>query len=188
MGIGDERRHVKFVYETNSGAIKQIGCKQSYEIYVFPSNTPKNLRPLKAVLKGVPTEYTEEEILAALDQAGLKIDKVTTKSSCRSCAKGIYSKKVTQGVSFCQLVQGAPPTPSPVSATENQQNHPVTNNNNVNNCNSNDATKAIFVLNELVNIFNSMGGLENMYAALSSATNPLAKLASVLSVLKPIIT
>ncbi|GIX73926.1 hypothetical protein CEXT_382701, partial [Caerostris extrusa] len=29
----------------------------------------------RAVLKGVPTEYTEEEILAALDQAGLKIDK-----------------------------------------------------------------------------------------------------------------
>ncbi|GIX83945.1 hypothetical protein CEXT_432701 [Caerostris extrusa] len=78
------------------------------------------------------------------------------------------------------MVKGAPPTPSPVSTTENQQNHQV-NNSNVNNFNPNDATKAIFVLNDLVNIFNSMGGLENMFAALSSATNPLAKLASVLS-------
>ncbi|GIY69277.1 hypothetical protein CEXT_794001 [Caerostris extrusa] len=48
------------------------------------------------------------------------------------------------------MVQGAPPTPSPVSATENQQNHPVIHNNNVNNFNSNDATKAIFVLTNLL--------------------------------------
>ncbi|GIY49501.1 hypothetical protein CDAR_110741 [Caerostris darwini] len=92
------------------------------------------------------------------------------------------------------MVQGAPPTPLSVSATENQLNHSVLNHNKLTQSNSNanfnpdDATKAIFVLTELVNIFNSMGGLDNMFNALSSASNPLAKLASVLSVMKPTAT
>ncbi|GIY55861.1 hypothetical protein CEXT_18481 [Caerostris extrusa] len=84
------------------------------------------------------------------------------------------------------MVQGTPPTPSPVSATGNQQSHQLNNNqlnsNNLNNFNPDAASKAIFVLNELINIFSSMGGLD-MYAALSSVKNPLEKLASVLSVI-----
>ncbi|GIY52249.1 hypothetical protein CEXT_417161 [Caerostris extrusa] len=95
------------------------------------------------------------------------------------------SKKITQGVSFASMVQGTPPAPSLVSTTENQQNHP-TDTVNLKNANPDSATKAIYVLNELINIFNSMGGLDSMYNALSSATNPLAKLATVLSVVKPL--
>ncbi|GIX81293.1 hypothetical protein CDAR_12841, partial [Caerostris darwini] len=56
------------------------------------------------------------------------------------------------------MVQG---TPSPISATENQRNHSLSNNhlnnNSINNFNPDAATKAIFVLNELINIFSSMG-------------------------------
>ncbi|GIY69149.1 hypothetical protein CDAR_376121 [Caerostris darwini] len=63
------------------------------------------------------------------------------------------AKKVTQGVSLASVVQGTPPTPSPVSATENQRNHSLINNqlnsNTLNNFNPDAATKAIFVLNEL---------------------------------------
>ncbi|GIX82054.1 hypothetical protein CEXT_100361 [Caerostris extrusa] len=83
------------------------------------------------------------------------------------------------------MVQGTPPTPSPVSSTENQQNHQLIHN-NIQNFNPDAATKAIFVLNELITIFTSMGGLDNMYTALSSAKNSLDKLAFVLIILKPI--
>ncbi|GIY44399.1 hypothetical protein CDAR_249171 [Caerostris darwini] len=82
------------------------------------------------------------------------------------------------------MVQGTSTAPSLVSTTENQQNHP-TDTANVKNSNPDSATKAIYVLNELINIFNNMGGLDSMYHALSSANNPLDKLASVLSIVKP---
>ncbi|GIY30147.1 hypothetical protein CEXT_298131 [Caerostris extrusa] len=38
--------------------------------------TPKNLRPLKAVLKGLPVSYNADEISTGLTELGLQIDEV----------------------------------------------------------------------------------------------------------------
>ncbi|GIY96737.1 hypothetical protein CEXT_450111 [Caerostris extrusa] len=43
------------------------------EYYVI---TPKNLRPLKAVLKGLPVSYNADEISTGLAELGLQIDEV----------------------------------------------------------------------------------------------------------------
>ncbi|GIX73027.1 hypothetical protein CEXT_305611 [Caerostris extrusa] len=43
------------------------------EFYVI---TPKNQRPLKAVLKGLPVSYSADEIATGLAVLGLKIDQV----------------------------------------------------------------------------------------------------------------
>ncbi|GIX84114.1 nucleic-acid-binding protein from transposon X-element [Caerostris extrusa] len=43
------------------------------EFYVI---TPKNQRPLKAVLKGLPVSYSADEIATGLAELGLKIDQV----------------------------------------------------------------------------------------------------------------
>ncbi|GIY00182.1 hypothetical protein CEXT_175341 [Caerostris extrusa] len=50
------------------------------------------------------------------------------KPSRRCCATGFHGKKVTQGVSFASMVQGAPPTPSLVPTTGNQHNHQIVQN------------------------------------------------------------
>ncbi|GIY83982.1 hypothetical protein CEXT_642791 [Caerostris extrusa] len=79
------------------------------------------------------------------------------------------------------MVQGAPPTPSLVPTTGNRHNHQIVQN-QVPNSNSDAATKAIYVLNELISIFNSLRGLDNMFTALAAAKDPLEKLAAVLSI------
>ncbi|GIY89459.1 hypothetical protein CEXT_316081 [Caerostris extrusa] len=38
--------------------------------------TPKNQRPLKAVLKGLPVSYSSDEIAEGLSELGLKLDQV----------------------------------------------------------------------------------------------------------------
>ncbi|GIX75515.1 hypothetical protein CDAR_298651 [Caerostris darwini] len=110
----------------------------------------------------------------------------SAKSGCGKPEEGIRNKKNHPGSLLYQYgARSSTLAPSSVSATENQQNH-QTDTSNLKNFNPDSATKAIFVLNELINIFNSMGGLDNMYNALSSTKNPTDKLASVLSIVKPL--
>ncbi|GIX94350.1 hypothetical protein CEXT_785021 [Caerostris extrusa] len=57
------------------GLIAEISKKfhDETEYYVI---TPKNLRPLKAVLKGLPVSYNVNEISTGLAELGLQIDEV----------------------------------------------------------------------------------------------------------------
>ncbi|GIX83207.1 hypothetical protein CEXT_80141 [Caerostris extrusa] len=54
-------------------AITKYFTDGKIEFYVI---TPKNQRPLKAVLKGVPVSYSADEIATGLAELGLKIDQV----------------------------------------------------------------------------------------------------------------
>ncbi|GIX93593.1 hypothetical protein CEXT_366731, partial [Caerostris extrusa] len=55
----------------NHRAITRYLNESKLEYFVI---TPKSQRPLKAVLKGIPLDYTVEEIEEGLRDAGLKVD------------------------------------------------------------------------------------------------------------------
>ncbi|GIY53302.1 hypothetical protein CDAR_39341 [Caerostris darwini] len=80
---------------------------------------------------------------------------------------------MSEGVSFASMVQGTPRhSPAPVSATGNQRND---NNFNLNVIND-STSKVLYILNEFINLFNSLGGVENIYNKLINCNSPLDKL------------
>ncbi|GIX88018.1 RNA-directed DNA polymerase from mobile element jockey [Caerostris extrusa] len=133
--------------------------------------TPKSLRPLKAVLKGIPIDYTEAEIQEALEEAGFQIDKVRQLTNLKTKAPipvwQLTYLRSDDNKNLCE--GGSEQTPAVLSTTENQHNN---NNNTINNDdNVNDTSKMLYVLTEMKNVFNMFGGLSNIYAKLRNANN-----------------
>ncbi|GIY12342.1 hypothetical protein CEXT_341231 [Caerostris extrusa] len=64
-------------------AVTRYLTEKQLEFYVI---TPKNQRPLKAVLKGLPVSYSSEEIAEGLSELGLKLDQVRQPTNLKTKA------------------------------------------------------------------------------------------------------
>ncbi|GIX98514.1 hypothetical protein CEXT_713341, partial [Caerostris extrusa] len=64
-------------------AVTRYLTEKQLEFFVI---TPKNQRPLKAVLKGLPVSYSTAEIEEGLSELGLKLDQVRQLSNLKTKA------------------------------------------------------------------------------------------------------
>ncbi|GIX72566.1 hypothetical protein CDAR_5891 [Caerostris darwini] len=80
-------------------------------------------------------------------------------------AKPFRSKKITEGISFASVVKGVPPQQSPSMATTagNQYDSSIPN---INSNDKDSVGKILYIINEFVSIFNSLGRIENVYNSL----------------------
>ncbi|GIY81162.1 hypothetical protein CDAR_548091 [Caerostris darwini] len=76
------------------------------------------------------------------------------------------SRTVTPGVSYASFLRGPPQaTPSAIPAQQNL----------LENFDHDTAAKTVYILQEVTNIFNMIGGVDNFYTQLKTATSPFQK-------------
>ncbi|GIY86903.1 hypothetical protein CEXT_810781 [Caerostris extrusa] len=99
--------------------------------------------------------------------------------------KTFMSKKVSEGISFATMVQGVPrqKAPSPTTTSGNQHDQSV-----LNICNNDKDSfgKVFYIINEFISIFNSLGGIDNIYHSLRNCTSDFEKMQIVLRCFKNI--
>ncbi|GIY34292.1 hypothetical protein CDAR_467701 [Caerostris darwini] len=93
--------------------------------------------------------------------------------------KPFQSKKITEGISFASMVKGVPPQQFSSTAITAGNQH----DSSAPNINSNDKDsfgKVLYIINEFISIFNSLGGIENVYNSLKNCTSDFQKMQIVL--------